>query len=90
MKLFPVVFYNGWQECPIDIPAKISKKLLWLVLPDKNLSDFFLYLYRSVFCMGESNVMISHRIDLKSNILVTFRPVKRFTRLTLVKNGNLP
>ena len=35
------------------IPAKITNKLLWLVLPDGSFGVFFIILYRRIFWMGK-------------------------------------
>ena len=40
------------------IPAKITNKLLWLVLPDGSLGIFFIILHRRIFCMGKGTIKV--------------------------------
>ena len=54
------------------MPARISKTLLWLVLPDKICLMSTSHLYRSILCQVKARSNdFQRRIDLNSNILIT-------------------
>ena len=54
------------------MPARISKTLLWLVLPDKICLMSTSHLYRRILCQVKARSNdFQRRIDLNSNILIT-------------------
>lgn len=54
------------------MPARISKTLSWLVLPDKICLMSTSHLYRGILCQVKARSNdFQRRIDLNSNILIT-------------------